>query len=62
MEDFEEQPTVVEATETAEKDDKEDMKENNVEYTKNLEESKHFMQCSICFIEFDNDQHVPLVL
>jgi hypothetical protein len=45
MEDFVEQPPVVEATEMAEKDEVEDMKENNVEYTKNLEEAEHFMQC-----------------
>ena len=62
MEDLEEQPPVDEATETAEKDEKEDTKENNVEYTKNLDEAKHFMECKICFIDFDNDQHVPLGL
>lgn len=45
MEDFEEQPPVEEDTEMAEKDEQEDMKENTVEYTKILEEAKHFMLC-----------------
>ena len=36
------------------------MKENNVEYTKNLDEAKHFMECKVCYVDFDNDQHVPL--
>ena len=60
MEDFEEQPPFVEDTEMAEKDEVEDTKENNVEYTKNLDEAKHFMECKICYVDFDNDQHVPL--
>jgi hypothetical protein len=45
MEDFEEQPPLVEDTEIAEIDELEELEENNVEYTMNLDEAKHFMQC-----------------
>jgi hypothetical protein len=45
MEDLEEQPPYVEDTEMAEKEEQEELKENNVEYTMNLDEAKHFMQC-----------------
>ena len=61
MEDQKEQSPVVEAPEMNEKEEvEEEMDEDKKEYMKNLEEAKHFMECQICYVEFDNAQHIPL--
>ena len=61
MEDLKEQRRFQELP-LSEKEDLEHITEKNEDYTKTLVEAEHFMQCLICCVDFDNNQHAPLGL